>query len=248
MALWSLSRKGQSRQTTHHSCGAFLNFFVFWSLYHQIYLYIHVKSYIYETCSLDYSFFFFFFYTKQPPLNLVLHLKRFTVFGSKQRHHVNYPELLALDDYTSWKHDEERKKEKQGGESASRSSSSSKKNKKNKKKQNRKRREQEILKRREISVRTAKHLYELYGVIVHYGTSIARGHYACVVKNSNGLWYDMDDDEVTSVKLKTVSYFLLFFFDLIPSRDRFWSIFFFKLLFQIFFRFFLLNFFFYSDT
>ena len=86
-----------------------------------------------------------------------------------------------------------------------------------------------MLKHREISVRNAKHLYELYGVIVHYGTSIARGHYACVVKNSNGLWYDMDDDVVSSVKLKTVGALLLLCFVFL------FLLFFFSFSFRIFF-------------
>ena len=38
-----------------------------------------------------------------------------------------------------------------------------------------------------------KHLYELYGVIVHQGRSIASGHYICFIKNSNDMWYEMDD-------------------------------------------------------
>ncbi len=41
--------------------------------------------------------------------------------------------------------------------------------------------------------------YELYGVLVHAGYSVQAGHYYCYVKASDGLWYLINDDEVTSI-------------------------------------------------
>jgi len=40
-------------------------------------------------------------------------------------------------------------------------------------------------------------LYELYGMIVHYGCTIFSGHYYVSFIKSNGLWHLFDDDQVT---------------------------------------------------
>ncbi|ORX62482.1 cysteine proteinase, partial [Anaeromyces robustus] len=47
-------------------------------------------------------------------------------------------------------------------------------------------------------------IYRLYAVLVHYGGSCNSGHYYCFVKNSNGIWYEMNDSSVSQVSLKTV--------------------------------------------
>lgn len=46
--------------------------------------------------------------------------------------------------------------------------------------------------------------YRLYGVLVHYGFSCHSGHYYCYVRNSNGIWYCMNDSEVSQVSFSTV--------------------------------------------
>jgi ubiquitin carboxyl-terminal hydrolase 36/42 len=46
--------------------------------------------------------------------------------------------------------------------------------------------------------------YRLYAVLVHEGASTRSGHYYCFVKNSNGVWYMMNDDAVHQVSLATV--------------------------------------------
>lgn len=47
-------------------------------------------------------------------------------------------------------------------------------------------------------------IYKLYGVLVHSGFSCNSGHYYCYVKAPNGTWYEMNDNRVTQVGLKTV--------------------------------------------
>ncbi|ORX45038.1 cysteine proteinase [Piromyces finnis] len=47
-------------------------------------------------------------------------------------------------------------------------------------------------------------IYHLYAVLVHSGSSCNSGHYYCFVKNSNGIWYEMNDSSVSQVSLKTV--------------------------------------------
>ena len=47
-------------------------------------------------------------------------------------------------------------------------------------------------------------MYKLYGVLVHAGYSCNSGHYYCYVKGSNGMWYEMNDNRVSS-------HFILFF-------------------------------------
>jgi len=46
--------------------------------------------------------------------------------------------------------------------------------------------------------------YELTGVVVHHGFSTHSGHYVAFVKAPNGQWYEMDDQQVSTVSLKTV--------------------------------------------
>jgi ubiquitin C-terminal hydrolase len=45
-------------------------------------------------------------------------------------------------------------------------------------------------------------LYHLYAILIHSGHSCHSGHYYCYVKNSNGAWYQMDDDEVVQSSIK----------------------------------------------
>ncbi|EKX35258.1 hypothetical protein GUITHDRAFT_79938, partial [Guillardia theta CCMP2712] len=47
--------------------------------------------------------------------------------------------------------------------------------------------------------------YNLYGVVVHSGHSMKSGHYYAFVKNSNGVWYEMDDDSVRQVSYSAVA-------------------------------------------
>eukprot|EP00163_Fabomonas_tropica_P034463 TRINITY_DN954_c0_g1_i1.p1 TRINITY_DN954_c0_g1~~TRINITY_DN954_c0_g1_i1.p1 ORF type:complete len:713 (+),score=143.23 TRINITY_DN954_c0_g1_i1:596-2734(+) len=51
---------------------------------------------------------------------------------------------------------------------------------------------------------SASDKYELYAVVVHLGGSMHAGHYYAFVKNSNGMWYHMDDSSVNQVGLKSV--------------------------------------------
>eukprot|EP00290_Baffinella_frigidus_P020992 CAMPEP_0180191048 /NCGR_PEP_ID=MMETSP0987-20121128/1216_1 /TAXON_ID=697907 /ORGANISM="non described non described, Strain CCMP2293" /LENGTH=475 /DNA_ID=CAMNT_0022145537 /DNA_START=62 /DNA_END=1485 /DNA_ORIENTATION=+ len=46
--------------------------------------------------------------------------------------------------------------------------------------------------------------YGLYAVLVHTGASTRSGHYFAFVKNSNGVWYEMNDDFVRQVSNKMV--------------------------------------------
>jgi ubiquitin carboxyl-terminal hydrolase 36/42 len=52
--------------------------------------------------------------------------------------------------------------------------------------------------------RAKKAQYDLYAVLVHEGQSCNSGHYHCFVKNSNGVWYSMNDESVHQVSLGTV--------------------------------------------
>ncbi|XP_076323104.1 uncharacterized protein LOC143232015 isoform X2 [Tachypleus tridentatus] len=47
-------------------------------------------------------------------------------------------------------------------------------------------------------------VYGLNAVLVHMGSSCNSGHYFCYVRNSNGLWYIMDDARVQQVSLNQV--------------------------------------------
>jgi ubiquitin C-terminal hydrolase len=47
-------------------------------------------------------------------------------------------------------------------------------------------------------------MYRLYAVIVHEGNSCNSGHYHAFVRNSNDIWYSMNDSSVHQVGLETV--------------------------------------------
>lgn len=56
--------------------------------------------------------------------------------------------------------------------------------------------------------------YRLNAVLVHSGPTCNSGHYYCYVKNSNGIWYIMDDQRVNEVSLNRVlsqSAYVLFY-------------------------------------
>jgi ubiquitin C-terminal hydrolase len=86
-----------------------------------------------------------------PPV-LILHLKRFNIFGKKINKHIIYGETLNLEPYMS------------------------------------------------TETKTDA-IYSLCGVLVHSGSSCHSGHYYSFVKNSNGVWYKMDDSHVSQVSL-----------------------------------------------
>ena len=48
--------------------------------------------------------------------------------------------------------------------------------------------------------------YRLYSVLIHDGFSVNSGHYHCFVKNSNGVWYSMNDSYVSKASEKNVFY------------------------------------------
>eukprot|EP01059_Diplonema_ambulator_P014524 TRINITY_DN25433_c0_g1_i1.p1 TRINITY_DN25433_c0_g1~~TRINITY_DN25433_c0_g1_i1.p1 ORF type:complete len:809 (+),score=302.40 TRINITY_DN25433_c0_g1_i1:54-2480(+) len=48
------------------------------------------------------------------------------------------------------------------------------------------------------------HAYKLYGVVVHQGGGTESGHYIAFITAPNGLWYRMDDEDVTQVSLNVV--------------------------------------------
>lgn len=52
--------------------------------------------------------------------------------------------------------------------------------------------------------KSEKYKYRLYGVLVHEGSTISWGHYYCFIKNSNELWYCMNDSHVSQTTLKNV--------------------------------------------
>ncbi|KAL8223461.1 hypothetical protein R6Q57_018936 [Mikania cordata] len=59
--------------------------------------------------------------------------------------------------------------------------------------------------------------YTLYGVLVHAGWSTHSGHYYCFVRTSSGMWYALDDNQVSQVSEKKVfeqkAYMLFYFKD-----------------------------------
>lgn len=87
-----------------------------------------------------------------PPV-LILHLKRFSIFGKKINKHISYGEEFDLEPYMSKETEQDAK-------------------------------------------------YKLCGVLVHSGNSCHSGHYYSYVKNSNGVWYRMDDSRVAQVQQK----------------------------------------------
>ncbi|KAL5474041.1 hypothetical protein EMCRGX_G028614 [Ephydatia muelleri] len=46
--------------------------------------------------------------------------------------------------------------------------------------------------------------YRLYAVVEHLGFSIHSGHYICYVRNSNGIWYCMNDAKVSQTSINNV--------------------------------------------
>ncbi|KAM5165087.1 ubiquitin carboxyl-terminal hydrolase 17-like protein 6 [Mantella aurantiaca] len=48
------------------------------------------------------------------------------------------------------------------------------------------------------------HMYQLYAILVHRGTSCYSGHYYCYVKASDDQWYKLNDTIVSRVDMKTV--------------------------------------------
>lgn len=46
--------------------------------------------------------------------------------------------------------------------------------------------------------------YDLYAVLIHSGYGCNSGHYYCYVKNSDGMWYQMNDSQVRMVKKEEV--------------------------------------------
>ncbi|KAL6051711.1 Ubiquitin carboxyl-terminal hydrolase [Balamuthia mandrillaris] len=57
-------------------------------------------------------------------------------------------------------------------------------------------------------------IYTLYGVLVHSGYDTRAGHYYCFIKNSNGIWYEMNDSSCSQVSeqavLKQQAYMLFY--------------------------------------
>lgn len=46
-------------------------------------------------------------------------------------------------------------------------------------------------------------VYLLYAVLVHQGVSCNSGHYFCFVRNSNNLWYLMDDSKASKFVVRS---------------------------------------------
>ncbi|KAJ3093178.1 Ubiquitin carboxyl-terminal hydrolase 36 [Quaeritorhiza haematococci] len=73
------------------------------------------------------------------------------------------------------------------------------------------------------SPQQGRDLYELYAVLVHAGSSCSSGHYYCYVRNSNNVWYLMNDTEVRQVSLATVlkqSAYILFYTRKTPTQKK----------------------------
>lgn len=79
-----------------------------------------------------------------------------------------------------------------------------------------------------MSRRSDKHTeqfhYQLHGVLVHMGGSVNSGHYYCYVKSPSGSWYEMNDESVQQVSLKTVlkeqAYILFYSRVSIPQKSN----------------------------
>lgn len=48
--------------------------------------------------------------------------------------------------------------------------------------------------------------YTLYGVLVHAGWSTHSGHYHCYIRTSSGMWYSLDDHQVSQFSLFVLSF------------------------------------------
>ncbi|XP_072544735.1 ubiquitin carboxyl-terminal hydrolase 42-like [Salminus brasiliensis] len=68
----------------------------------------------------------------------------------------------------------------------------------------------------------APELYHLYGVLVHSGCSADNGHFFSHVKASDGRWYKMDDESVSSSEsfLKQKAYLLFYIRSPNPAQKR----------------------------
>ncbi|KRX06695.1 hypothetical protein PPERSA_09097 [Pseudocohnilembus persalinus] len=65
--------------------------------------------------------------------------------------------------------------------------------------------------------------YDLYCVMVHAGGSTLSGHYYCYVKNSNGLWYCMNDETVSQTPINKVLQeraYILFYNRIIEQKPQ----------------------------
>jgi hypothetical protein len=62
----------------------------------------------------------------------------------------------------------------------------------------------------------------LHGVIVHFGSTRSSGHYYSFVKGSNGIWYEIDDDEVKQISINTLlkqNIYILFYSRMIDLKN-----------------------------
>jgi hypothetical protein len=46
--------------------------------------------------------------------------------------------------------------------------------------------------------------YQLHGIVVHQGQNRSSGHYYALIKGANNVWYEIDDDSIKQVGIKTV--------------------------------------------
>lgn len=142
---------------------------------------------------------------RSAPLCLVIHLKRFTIYGRKQSQHVEFQERLNLEAYMS---------------GYSGNQESAKPSKRQGKTGKRRRNSNDSFSSPSSCIAPE---YELYGVIVHAGHTIASGHYYAFVRNSNDVWYEMDDSQTRSVSINTVlkqQAYMLFYRRIEPTVDK----------------------------
>ena len=52
------------------------------------------------------------------------------------------------------------------------------------------------------SSQPSPHIYSLYAVLLHHGMSSRSGHYTSIVKASNGVWLEADDESVSKTSLR----------------------------------------------
>src|SRR5688572_29268532 len=50
----------------------------------------------------------------------------------------------------------------------------------------------------------SKIIYDLCGVVIHSGGSLSGGHYYACVKNSSGVWYEMNDSSCRQIGVQQV--------------------------------------------
>jgi len=73
-----------------------------------------------------------------------------------------------------------------------------------------------------VSNSNEKHKYKLISILIHEGYSTNSGHYFCYVKNSNDMWYCMNDSMVSQVSLSLVlkqNPYLLFYEKEMPKAE-----------------------------